>query len=102
MVNHENDSTVENLCALVRALFCEVDISNVLSGEVVFDCISCERAARLAVKTQKLYEWCSELECQKRMEAISDGMWRRDGPAHPVAIPTPHAIADGLHPLLTL
>ncbi|MEH2940993.1 hypothetical protein [Lawsonibacter sp. JLR.KK007] len=78
MVNHENDSTVENLCALVRALFCEVDISNVLSGEVVFDCISCERAARLAVKTQKLYEWCSELECQKRMEAISDGMWRRD------------------------
>lgn len=78
MVNNGNGSTVENLCALVRTLFCEMDISNVLSGEVRFDRISCEKAAKLAVKTQKLYEWCSELECQKRMEAISDGMWRRD------------------------
>lgn len=78
MIKEEREHTIENLCALAKALFCEVEIGNVLNGEVYFDGISCEQAARLVLRTQKLYERCSELECQKKMEAISDAMCRRD------------------------
>ena len=78
MIKEERKHTIENLCALAKALFCEVEIGNVLSGQVYFDDISCESVARLAVRTQKLYERCSELECQKKVEAISDAMCRKD------------------------
>lgn len=78
MSKQEKDITIENLCALVKSLFCEMEISNVIHGDVYYDGISCEQAAGLAVETQRLYERCSELECQKRAEAISDAMWRRD------------------------
>lgn len=74
----EKDSTIANLCALVKAVFCEMEISNVLNNRLYFDSITCEQAARLAVETQGLFERCSELECQKRVEAISDAMWSRD------------------------
>lgn len=78
MIKEEREHTIENLCALAKALFCEMEIGNVLNGEAYFDDISCEQAARLAVRTQKLYERCSELECQKKVEAVSDAMCRRD------------------------
>lgn len=75
----EKDIAIENQCALARALFCEVDISNVLRGDVYYDDITCAQAARLAVETQELYEGCSELECRKRAEAVSDDLRQRDG-----------------------
>lgn len=75
----EKDIAIENLCALARALFCEMDISNVLQGDVYYDGIPCAQAARLAVETQELYEGCSELECRKRVEAVSDTLRQRDG-----------------------
>ena len=78
MRKDERESAIENLCALVKTLFCEVDISNVLHNQVYFDSIGCEEAARLALETQSLFAQCSELECKKRVEAISDAIWSRD------------------------
>lgn len=69
---------IEDLCAFASALFCDVNVEQVLEGHLYFDSVSCRDAADLLFKRQKRYQSCSKLECENIADSVSRYLCDRD------------------------
>lgn len=75
---NEEYGIIEDLCALVDALLCRVNIAQVLRGQAFFDSVPSHEAAALLSKTQMRYQNCSLLECENAVDSIIHRMCDRD------------------------
>ena len=68
----------DHLISLTDALFCQVEIKDIISGRLYYDEIDYRDAAELIFRLEDRYELHSHLECERICEEISDRIAQRD------------------------